>query len=214
MTRTFIAIELNDAVRLALERQISVLATALPGVRFVDPAGLHLTLAFLGELDDAQVDAAIAASEAAASRARPFRLRVSGLGTFGSPRDPRVIWAGVGGDLDPLRALHGYLARELEQRSFPTESRPFSPHFTLARIKQPLGPGALSRLTMLLREPVDEGGRMRVDSLSAMASELRQRGAVYTRLRACRLAAGTNGPIPARAAGAESSGSDGPSSLQ
>jgi RNA 2',3'-cyclic 3'-phosphodiesterase len=185
MTRTFIAVERNDAVTLTLERQIAVLAIALPGVRWVDPAALHLTLAFLGELDEAQVAAAIEAADAAACRAQPFRLEVAGLGTFGPPKAPRVIWAGLGGDLTALRALHADLARELQARGFPPEERAFSPHLTLARIKQPLRPDAVSRLSLLMSEPVDSGASMRVGALDVLKSELRGDGAVYTRLRAC-----------------------------
>jgi 2'-5' RNA ligase len=189
MTRTFIAIELNDDVRLALERQISVLAPALPGIRWVDPAGMHLTLAFLGELSDSALEEAIAATESSAMRAHPFRLRVSGLGTFGPSNTPRVIWAGVGGDLDALRSTQVDLARELQAHYFPPEDRPFSPHLTLARIKQPLNPGAVNRLSMLIRQPVDVGARMRVDALSVMKSERRREGAHYTQLRECRFGA-------------------------
>jgi 2'-5' RNA ligase len=189
MTRTFIAIELNDDVRLALKRQISVLAPALPGVRWVDPAGMHLTLAFLGELSDSALDEAIAATESTAAPAHPFRLHVSGLGTFGPPNAPRVIWAGVGGDLDVLRSTQTDLGRQLQARYFPPADRPFSPHLTLARIKQPLSAGAVNRLTMLMREPVDVGARMRVDALSVMKSERRREGAHYTQLRECRFGA-------------------------
>ncbi len=185
MPRTFIAIELNDDVRLALERQIAVLAIALPGVRWPDVASLHLTLAFLGELDSARLDAAIEAAGVAARSARPFRLRVAGLGTFGPPKAPRVIWAAVGGDLPALRALHADLVRELSTCGFPPEEREFSPHFTLARLKQPLSPGALTRLNLLMREPVDVGAHMTAESLSVMKSELRRSGALYTRLREC-----------------------------
>jgi 2'-5' RNA ligase len=185
MTRTFIAVELNDAVTLALERQIAVLAIALPGVRWVDPAALHLTLAFLGELDEGQVVAATEAAEASAPQAQPFRLEVAGLGAFGSPKAPRVIWAGLGGDLAALRGLHADLARELQARGFPPEERAFSPHLTLARIKQPLRPDAVSRLSMLMAEPVDNGASMRVDALNVMKSELRRDGALYTLLRRC-----------------------------
>ena len=185
MTRTFIAVDLNDAVTLALERQIAVLAIALPGVRWVDPAALHLTLAFLGELDESQVVAATEAAEASASQAQPFRLAIAGLGAFGSPKAPRVIWAGLGGDLAALRGLHADVARELQARGFPPEERAFSPHLTLARIKQPLRPDAVSRLSMLMAEPVDNGASMRVDALDVMKSELRRDGALYTLLRTC-----------------------------
>ena len=76
MTRTFLALELPDAVKAVLRRRIERLAHALPDVRFVDIAGLHLTLAFLGELDETELAAATGAAEEAASAHAPFALRL------------------------------------------------------------------------------------------------------------------------------------------
>src|SRR6202035_2264047 len=95
MTRTFIALELNEAVQRHLSEIIREMALALPDLRWVDPAGIHLTLAFLSELDDEQLAGAIAATEAAAKQAQSFSYRLTHPGTFGSPRSPRVIWMGI-----------------------------------------------------------------------------------------------------------------------
>ncbi|HZR41942.1 MAG TPA: RNA 2',3'-cyclic phosphodiesterase, partial [Ktedonobacteraceae bacterium] len=85
MTRTFIALEMNDALQRHLAGVIRQVAQALPGIRWVDPAGIHLTLAFLGELTDEQLAEANEATEAAAQRVRAFSYRLSRLGIFGSP---------------------------------------------------------------------------------------------------------------------------------
>ena len=95
MTRTFIALEMNDALQSHLTDIIRQVALALPRVRWVDPSSIHLTLAFLGELTDEQVVEAIQATEMAAQQVQPFSYRLSHLGTFGSPRYPRVIWMGI-----------------------------------------------------------------------------------------------------------------------
>ncbi|MGH2501710.1 MAG: RNA 2',3'-cyclic phosphodiesterase, partial [Ktedonobacterales bacterium] len=106
MTRVFIALDLSDAARAALTRELRRLARALPGVRLSDPASLHLTLVFLGNVDDATLAAVCAATGAVARATPPFHLALSGLDVFG-PRDaPRVVWVGVGGELPHLRALH------------------------------------------------------------------------------------------------------------
>jgi 2'-5' RNA ligase len=181
MTRTFLAIELPDEVRAALAREIAHLARALPDVRWSDPAGMHLTLAFLGELDDARLADATAAAEEAAATATPFALQLVGLGSFGPPRSPRVLWAGVGGDLTRLLTLQERLASALDARGFPREQRPFAPHLTLARLKMPLPPAELAALPCLLSAPVVPVA-WTVDAIAVMKSELLRSGARYTAL--------------------------------
>lgn len=181
-TRVFLAIELGDAARTLLADQIHRLARELPSARWVQPESLHLTLAFLGEIDDEQLSAAKAASASAARSAAPFQLEVAGLGSFGPARAPRVIWAGVRGDLQALQHVQQRLARELEQRGFPREERMFSPHLTLARLRQPTPEADLSRIIEALRAPSQATAPIPVEHLSVMKSELARPNARYTRL--------------------------------
>jgi 2'-5' RNA ligase len=208
MTRTFIAIELSDEARAALRAEIARLARALPGVRFVDPASLHLTLAFLGELDNDLLAEAIAATEEAAAEAHPFTLRIDGLGTFGPPYAPRVVWVGVAGKTQALLAVQSRLARALAARSFPPEERPFAAHLTLERLKERLSTEALARLTALVQASSaasrKRGATMHVEALAVMKSELLRSGARYTRLRECRFGGddkGTDAPERAPSGG-------------
>ena len=189
LTRTFIAVELPNVARAALQAHITRLSRALPRVRFQPPDSLHLTLAFLGELDDEQVDAATQATIAAAPTVPPFTLTVAGLGVFGPPSAPRVLWCGVGGDVPTLLRLQAALARRLEATGFPREERPFAPHLTLARLKQPPDPAALQHLAGILAAPSTRETPFAVESLSVMKSELLRPAARYTRLRACPLGA-------------------------
>jgi 2'-5' RNA ligase len=107
-----------------------------------------------------------------------------GLGTFGPPAAPRVVWAGVGGDLPALVALQERLAGALEARGFPREARPFAPHLTLARLKSPLAPPALDRLRRRLATPPEANGEActawPVDALAVMKSELLRPAARYS----------------------------------
>jgi RNA 2',3'-cyclic 3'-phosphodiesterase len=183
MTRTFIAIELPDNVRAFLTREIARLSQALPGVRWVDPTSLHLTLAFLGELDDEVLAAAKTATLQVATPGRPFALRTGARGTFGPRSTPRVIWIGVQGEMPHLLALQETLAQRLEEAGFPREQRPYSPHLTLAKLKAPLAPEVLTRLGTSLREPRRERASWRVDGISVMKSEQARGGAQYTHLQ-------------------------------
>jgi RNA 2',3'-cyclic 3'-phosphodiesterase len=193
MTRTFIALELNEALQRFLGDIIGRVALELPTLRWVNPASIHLTLAFLGYLTDEQLETAIDASRMAALQAVSFEYRLKGLNVFGSLSQPRVIWMGVedlpSGKIQgsPLQHLHRVLTRELEQRGFQIEKRPFSPHLTLARIKQPLTPDELQRLQRLLHSRLagSSSAIYQVNTLSVMKSELSRSGAKYTCLRAC-----------------------------
>jgi 2'-5' RNA ligase len=189
MTRTFLALELPDHVRAALDGEIARLSAQLHIQSWAKTEKLHLTLAFLGELDDAQLAAATDGAVEVAPMFKPFPLQLAGLGTFGPPRAPRVIWAGVGGDVARLLALQAQLVGALAACGFPREERPFSPHLTLARIKAPLPPAELARLPQLLAA---SGARARwtADALAVMKSELLRPAARYTRLARVPLGAG------------------------
>lgn len=189
LTRTFIAVELPGVARAALQAHIARLSRALPRVRFQPPDSPHLTLAFLGELDDEQLAAATQAAVAAAPTVSPFTLTVAGLGVFGPPSAPRVLWCGVGGDVPVLSRLQAALADQLAAAGFPREQRPFAPHLTLARFKPPLDPDVPQRLSAILAAPSASETPFAVESLSVMRSELLRPAARYTRLRACPLGA-------------------------
>lgn len=183
-TRTFVAIELDEAAREALARQQSALAAVLQGARWVDPRGIHLTLAFLGPLEDEELRQTISAAKAAARDARPFELRIGNVGFFGSPRAPRVVWAGVEDQTGRLAALHERLNTLLASYGFPVDSRPFAPHLTLARLNDRLSPDVLTRFQAMAREAPQALATMYVNALSVMKSELSREGARYTCLRA------------------------------
>lgn len=186
MTRTFIAFELDEALRNFLGVSIRRMAQELPNLGWVNPAGIHLTVAFLGELTDEQLKQALQATEEAARQSMPFTFRLTDLDIFGSPRQPRVIWMGLSETpAGRLQQLQRTLNQELEQRTFEVDKRPFAPHLTLARIKTPLKSDEQQRLQRLLVEMrgAPSAPIQQVDSLSVMKSELSRLGAIYTCLQ-------------------------------
>lgn len=190
MTRTFIALELNEALQSHLAGVIRQVARLLPRVRWVDPSGIHLTLAFLGELDAAQLERAIETATLAARQVQPFTYRLTRLAIFGSPRQPRVVWMGIEESSGSLARLHSILQHEFARQGFETDKRPFSPHLTLARIKSPLPPDDLQRLQAILtgnQSGIISPRRYTVEYVNVMKSELLRSGAYYTCLRACPL---------------------------
>lgn len=189
MTRTFIALEMNESLQRHLEGVIRQVAQVLPDIRWVNPQGIHLTLAFLGELDDAQLAAALQAAEVAAQQVKPFSYRLTKLDIFGTTRQPRVIWMGIEETSGTLNRLQRILYQQLREQGFELDTRPFSPHLTLARVKAPLTATEQQRLQQLL-----EGKQQGITSteytvrhIEIMKSELLRTGAKYSVLKACPL---------------------------
>lgn len=128
MLRLFVAIDFPDEVR----ARLAGLAGGIPGARWTEPENLHLTLRFIGEVPDdrlADIDAALAGIAAPA-----FELTLDGVGTFGSARSTRVLWAGVARS-EPLAHLQAKVESALVRAGVPVEERRFTPHVTLARLK-------------------------------------------------------------------------------
>jgi len=105
--------------------------------RSVKPAAMHLTLAFLGDVDAARVPAVLEAMTAAAAGVAPFDLTAEGVGAFPNASRARVLWAGVAGDVAVLAGLQADLATRLSAEGFALEDRAYRPHITLARARVP-----------------------------------------------------------------------------
>ena len=130
--RRLSALRVGLGVRRRLADTIRWMGREVPsGVRWVDSEGIHLTLKFLGDIDPALVEDVLRAMEQAASGTLPFQVHLNGLGVFPNLRRPRVLWAGVGGDMDALGALQEKVEAAMEGLAFPRERRAFSPHLTL-----------------------------------------------------------------------------------
>ena len=182
--RSFVAIELPAEARQCVGGLVAGLREAeVRGLRPVNPEGVHLTLKFLGDMPASQVGAVSAALDEAAATALPFDLELRDLGGFPDLRRPRVLWVGVAGDLEALQRLYEALEEALAPLGFAPEGRAFTPHLTLARLRDGTTPQerarAASQLTSLEWE---EGAAVPVGGLSLMRSSLRPGGAVYSRL--------------------------------
>lgn len=168
MLRLFVGIELPAALRLRL----SLLCTGLPGARWVDPGNLHLTLRFIGEVDEgvaSDIDAALARI-----RAPRFDVTLAGAGSFGGER-PRLLWIGIE-DGKPLLELQERVETALRRAGVPPDTRRYSPHVTLARLKQP----DLSRVQgFLAANALFRAPPFAVERFSLIASYPTKSGAIY-----------------------------------
>ena len=182
--RAFLAIELPDSAKAALSRVVEELRAArLGGLRPVRPDGIHLTLKFLGDVPVDRIDSIGAAAERAAGQHAPFALSLSGVGAFPGGRAPRVLWAGIAGDLDSLGALQASVDGRLADLGFARERRAFNPHLTLARMRDSASREDRSRALCVLRATQPrEAMSFDVDAVALFQSTLAPGGAVYRRL--------------------------------
>ena len=180
--RLFVAARLPDAAQseaAALSARLqSGDGTGLPGWRWVRPAGLHLTLRFLGETPPNRAPGAADAVRRAAGTAPPFRLALNGAGVFGGRR-PRVLWVGLAGDLDALRETTARLNEELAREGWDAPARPLRPHITLARARRS-ATAAQAVAARTLAEGIEvDGGAFEVSALELIESTLTPDGARY-----------------------------------
>ncbi len=196
--RAFVAIELPPQVRDVLAGLVQELSRArLRGVRLVRPEGVHLTLKFLGDVQVAQVEAIASALARVARAHEPFLLELVGAGVFPERSAPRVLWVGIEGDMEPLRALQRDVEAALETLGFAREERGFKPHLTIGRIREGASPADRREAERALASAwTSPGVRMEVGSVSLMKSILRPDGAIYERLASVSLGTGSGEGIP------------------
>lgn len=191
--RLFIACLLPKPLTEALGRRIRGLERTGADVRFVPPRSLHLTLRFLGDVEDSCVMDTVAAVREAAAAGEPLRLSVHGLGVFPPSRPPRVVFAGLAGDLDALRALAARLERLLEPLGHQPERRPFVPHVTLGRVRS--GRGADGLLAAVRAGADADFGAFTAGAVALMESHLSPGGAEHAVVARLPLGAGAP-PVP------------------
>ena len=137
--RVFIALDISEAARSALSGTVDHLRTAIPrGVRWVDPQGIHLTLKFLGNINPVLTDGILESLCRIGEESYKFSLSLAGLGVFPNQREPRVLWAGLEGEMEPLAVLHEKVETAMADQGFTRERRDFNPHLTIGRVRDRL----------------------------------------------------------------------------
>jgi len=174
--RAFIAIDLDPDIKKNVQDFVRTLKATRADIRWAEPGGMHLTLKFLGEIDDGRALGVRTILAAAAARQAAFPLRLEGTGAFPGERSPRVLWIGVAAG-PGLAALQIGLEEALEAEGFERETREFKPHLTLGRVK---GPARVGEAMLELEKRRTEGfGEMTVRKVALFESRLRPAGAEY-----------------------------------
>ena len=183
--RLFFAIELGEAVLDLLEEAMVPLRSEAPELAWVPRDKRHLTLKFLGDVDEAAVSMLSEAADRAAARHGPLEMHVREVGAFPNFRRARVVWIGV--EQEPrLELLHHDLELACADEGFEVEGRPFRPHITLARVRAPLPAERLRALARTARRVCTKANVL-VERITLFESTLAPTGARYRRIHAASL---------------------------
>ena len=185
--RTFLAIPLPEDIRDRLVAMQETLATAAPELNRLEPENMHITLLFLGEVDDRELLAICRATQTAVAEHAAFSLTIEGLGCFPNSRRPNVLWVGVGEGAPEVVAIHDALeAPLLELGCYRREARKYTPHVTLGRLRDWESSDALGKA--LAKHKGWKAGELGVSEVHVMSSQLTSRGPTYAVLSRAKLA--------------------------
>jgi 2'-5' RNA ligase len=179
--RTFIAVEIPDAIRIQARRLIAKLGSSPTSVRWVDVNNIHLTLKFLGDVEDVEIAGVCQAIASAVRDLEPFQLDCRGVGAFPDLDRPRTVWIGTQGGDDEMGVLHEAIEKALTPLGFPKEPRRFHPHLTIGRVRRP--GQDWKPLSQALRAQADLNlGPLPVDEVVVFSSQLNPSGPEYAAL--------------------------------
>ena len=189
LIRSFIAIELPPEVKSNIsEVQAKIKSSRHNFIKWVSPQSIHLTLKFLGNINSQIVSNISGAIKDASSEVSSFSIEIGGLGVFPNNNRPRVLWLGIGGEVEKLIDLQRRIDDALMVFGFQKEKRPFSPHITLARVRDNATNSERSDFGGLIARTHSEvKSTVEIKSISLMRSQLWPTGAVYTRLAEVKL---------------------------
>jgi RNA 2',3'-cyclic 3'-phosphodiesterase len=179
--RLFVGVELDDRVRSAAGEIAESLKRALGkrvDARWIAPANLHITLWFLGEVEESRVEAITRALDTPFHEGA-FDLEIGGAGLFPPSGAPRVLWLGVAAGADPLVRLNQELANRVTPLGFEAERRAYSPHLTIARIKDVPRGAPYREIRDAVRKETAGAGRCRIAAVTLFRSRLSPKGAAY-----------------------------------
>jgi len=187
--RSFIAIELPDELKKELAELVDGLkSSGQSGVKWVNPYSIHLTLKFLGNIDTSRIDEIVAVIERSVQDISPFQIGVGKTGVFPNLRRVQVVWVGLKGDVDKLAQIQQSIESGLAPLGFPAESRKFTPHLTLARLRNQATQDERQRIGQIITATEFESSHgINVNAISLMKSQLTREGAIYSRINIVRL---------------------------
>jgi len=178
--RSFIAFDIEDAgVLKNITKMQKILAGTGADLKFVEPQNIHITLRFLGNITPVMVDRIYEGM--CKVQFVPFTVKIHGLGAFPNQRNPRVVWAGIREGSVQLRGIFEQLEPFLRSLGFAPDTKGFSPHLTIARVRSGRNKAQLAKC--LMENANFEFGVVKANCLKLKKSDLTPKGPIYTTLR-------------------------------
>jgi 2'-5' RNA ligase len=184
--RTFVAVKASRRVQNRIEGLIASLRQSGVKTTWVRPENLHLTLKFLGDVDEQRIPRVCQAVDRALADVDSFPLHFSGVGAFPSARRPRTVWIGVTEGNDDVCKLAAALETQLRAEGFPKEKRDFAPHLTIGRVRG----HPVTELARRIEQHADfDAGQSPVTEVVVYSSTLAPTGATYEAMHRAQLGA-------------------------
>jgi 2'-5' RNA ligase len=184
MLRTFIAVDFPLEIIDKARRIITYLKTQTPenALKWVVPENLHLTLTFLGDIPEEDLEQIRAITSEALKSQPPFEITIEGLGLYPGVKNPRVVWLGITGS-QPLIDIHNKLDQALQKADVTPENRDYSPHLTIARVRRHTDHETAMEIGKTLSHyKVDTLGDIKIEEIQLYQSKLTPQGPIYTKL--------------------------------
>jgi RNA 2',3'-cyclic 3'-phosphodiesterase len=177
-TRSFIAIALNEQIHKELEQLQNKLKTSNADVKWVAPENIHITLKFLGNITDKQIEQVKDSIKEIASNLKQYNIHFATIGGFPTITSPRVVWVGMDEGVDETSDIYDAIEEQLTKIGFNKEKRPFSPHLTLGRVRSPNNRQRLTEI-MEREKGFSSSLRLLVREVILFKSTLTPKGPVY-----------------------------------
>jgi 2'-5' RNA ligase len=178
--RSFVAFDIDSQQVLAKLREVQdILSKSGADLKLVEPQNIHITLRFLGDITQSMVDRI--GQEMQSITFKSFDVEIKGIGTFPNLRHAKVIWAGIRGGEKELSRIFDQLEPRLRLLGFAPDSRGFSPHLTVARVKSGRNKSELTKAVTEMS--AFEFGKVQAKSLRLKKSVLTPRGPIYSILK-------------------------------
>jgi 2'-5' RNA ligase len=182
--RTFIAIELSREIKEYLARLQDKLKLSQADVKWVTPQNIHLTLKFIGEIDEKPLEQLKQILQDIATGQKQFSLSLTSVGAFPSLTSPRVIWVGINKGDEEVKTIAKTLEEKLSEIGITKEDRPFSSHITLGRTKSSKNQNNLVKTLQFSTEKLPEAtAEMTVEKITLLKSTLTPKGPIYEILK-------------------------------
>ncbi len=179
--RVFIALDISEPARSSLAGVMDRLKEAIPrGARWVDPQGIHLTLKFLGNIDSARTHGILEPLCRIGEESSSFSLSLAGLGVFPNQREPRVLWAGVEGEMEPLASLQEKVEEAMADQGFTRERRGFNPHLTIGRVRDRIATSERQKIgATILSHSLEQTEPWTADTMHLFRTTFTEHGSIH-----------------------------------